>query len=288
MRHHKTLFVPLALFVLGLIGPATAAQAPVAMVTDFSGAGEITANGEASTCEILSYLTIDDRVRLSAGASLTLVYFESSQEYAFSGPAELAIGADAPSLISGAPPKRKRQQLAERTSLSPHAVRGYRQTSLVLRGESRNKLRLLTPKNTSIVETHPVFRWEPIAENAHYRFVLTNDVGRTLVKVLITTPELRLGKEIPMERGAFYTWQVDATLASGATYSSSADFIVLTQDQRTQVESLRPGASATFTERVIYAEYLEQTDLVEQAQAYWKALAAERPDSALLQARSEK
>ncbi len=286
MRQKVKVFLPLALFVVTAIGAA--AQEPVAMVTDLTGGGEIAVNGDVSPAEILSYLSLDVRVRLDDGGALTLVYFDSSQEFTFTGPAEFAIGADGPDVISGAAPETKRQQLAEQTSLSPDAVRGYRQSSLVLRGEAKNKLRLLTPRNTSVAETHPVFRWERIAESAHYRFVLTNDIGRTLVKVLVNAPELRLGEEIPMERGAFYTWQVDATLDSGETYSSSADFIVLTGEQRNEVESLRPDASASFTERVIYAQYLEQMDLVEQAHSYWKALAAERPDSALLEARSER
>ena len=280
--------IPIALLSLASVAPPIAAAQPVAMVTDLSGTAELTAGGQTSACEILSHLSVGDRVRLADGGSLTLVYFDSSQEYAFKGPAELSIGAGAPKVASGDAPRARRQQLAQQTSLSPEAVQGYRQTSLVLRGESRSRLQLLTPRNTSIVETHPVFRWEPIAENAHYRFVLTNDVGRTLVEALIASPEFRLGAEVPMEPGAFYTWQVEATLASGATYTSSADFIVLTDDERGKVESLRPEASASFTERLIYAQFLEQMDLVEEARSYWKALAAERPGSSLLRARSER
>lgn len=288
MKRHGTRLIQIALVAFAAMAPPTAAAQPVAMVTDLSGAGELTAGGETAACEILSHLSVGDQVRLADGASLTFVYFESSQEYVFEGPAELSIGAGAPKVASGDAPRARQQQLAQQTSLSPEAVQGYRQTSLVLRGESRNKLRLLTPRDTSIGETHPVFRWEPIAENAHYRFVLTNDVGRTLVEALIASPEIRLGAEIPMERGAFYTWQVEATLASGATYTSSADFIVLTEDERARVESLRPGDSSSFTERLIYAQFLEQMDMVEEARSYWKTLADERPDSSLLRARSER
>ena len=282
------MLLPLTLLLIGLSALGAVTQTPpVAMVTDLTGAAEIVANDETAPGEILSYLTLDARVRLAGGGSLTLVYFDSSQEYRFTGPAEFTIGEDAPETISGAAPETKEQDLAARAPLSPNAVRGYRQTSLVLRGQSRNKLRLLTPRNTSIVETHPVFRWEPISERAHYRFVLTNDIGRTLVKVLVTVPEFRLSEEVPMERGAFYIWQVDATLDSGETYQSSADFIILTADERAEVESLRPDPSASFSERVIYAQYLEEMDLIERAQSDWKALAAERPGSALLEARAE-
>lgn len=48
---------------------------------------------------------------------------------------------------------------------------------------------------------------------------------------------------------------------------------------RAQIEAARPAPSASVAERVRFAAWLEQLQLREEARVYWKALAAERPDS---------
>lgn len=48
---------------------------------------------------------------------------------------------------------------------------------------------------------------------------------------------------------------------------------------RAQIEAARPGPNASVAERVRYAAWLEQLQLKDEARVYWKALAAERPDS---------
>lgn len=51
-----------------------------------------------------------------------------------------------------------------------------------------------------------------------------------------------------------------------------------------RMEALRPANNAPFSERVAFAAWLEQMQLKDEAKPYWKALAAERPDSAALKA----
>jgi hypothetical protein len=48
---------------------------------------------------------------------------------------------------------------------------------------------------------------------------------------------------------------------------------------RAQVEAARPAPDAPVSERVAFAAWLEQQQLHDEARAYWKALAAERPGS---------
>jgi hypothetical protein len=48
---------------------------------------------------------------------------------------------------------------------------------------------------------------------------------------------------------------------------------------RAQIEAARPAPNAPVAERVRFAAWLEQLQLKDEARAYWKALAAERPDS---------
>jgi hypothetical protein len=45
-----------------------------------------------------------------------------------------------------------------------------------------------------------------------------------------------------------------------------------------QAESLRPASTALLSERVVFAAWLEQMELRDEARKYWKNAAAERPD----------
>lgn len=53
----------------------------------------------------------------------------------------------------------------------------------------------------------------------------------------------------------------------------------ISRELRAQIEAARPAANATVAERVRFAAWLEQLQLKDEARVYWKALAAERPDS---------
>lgn len=48
---------------------------------------------------------------------------------------------------------------------------------------------------------------------------------------------------------------------------------------RAQIEAARPAPDASVAERVRFAAWLEQLQLKDEARVYWKALAAERPES---------
>jgi hypothetical protein len=52
------------------------------------------------------------------------------------------------------------------------------------------------------------------------------------------------------------------------------------------IEQRRPPSDAPFHERVAYGLWLEEVNAVPQAQAWWRALAAERPDDPALAAKA--
>lgn len=58
----------------------------------------------------------------------------------------------------------------------------------------------------------------------------------------------------------------------------------ISPELRAHIEALRPAAGAPVSERVAFAAWLEQMQLKDEARGYWRALAAERPDSAELKA----
>lgn len=259
----------------------------VAMVTDIVGTGVITENGEEKPCEILAYLPPGAEVRINEGTNLSLVYFQSAQEYAFSGKANIRINPEEPQVLSGTNPQSRNLALVGETGLLPSARHGYTQVALVLRstGKKKKKIRLIDPRDTKVLDAHPVFRWEPLEDGVQYRFVLADESGRTVMETLVNDTSFQAPPELWLEEGVIYTWQVEARLASGVVYLSSAEFSLLEKSERDQINKLRPAANAPFSERLLFATLLDELDLRDAAQRQWNALAAERPNAKPLQAK---
>ena len=275
------------LFATGVLLAGTArvqAGAALAMVTDQVGEAVIAADGKQSPSEILTELTSGAELRITAGARLTLVYFASGREYRYQGPATLRIEPGAPRLLSGREPTARDLAVVKETGLVSSPARSYGQAAIVLRGAKKHRLRLLSPRNTKILERRPMFRWVPLGASIQYRFVLLDAAGRTILETLVNGTELKLPAQVRIQADTDYSWRVEARLASGTVYASSADFTILDDGARQRVESLRPAVDAPFAERVVYAAGLERMDLRDAARREWRALAAQRPQSAGLRA----
>ena len=152
------------------------AWAQIALVTDLAGtAGELA---------ILSEIKPNTTVELKG--TMTVLYYASGDQYSLRGPARIAFGPAAPTVLEGAP--------AQRADADPKAAR-------------------VKPGGVGVAPA-------------------------TFVMRSAATPELR-----------------------------------------SRIEAARPAPNATVAERVRYATWLEQLQLRDEARVYWKALAAERPDS---------
>ncbi len=287
LRYFFGLLLVVVVFVAGPV--ASYAANAVAMVTDLVGKGVIIEEGKEKPCEILSYLPPGAEIRIDQGAKLTLVYFKSSKEYSFSGKATIQINSGGPSVLSGSNPQSRSLALVKKTGLSPSGKKGYRAATIVLRSMGiMKKLRLITPKNTKILDARPLFRWEPLEKDIQYRFILTDESGRTVVETLVNDTAFQTPSQVHIKENVLYTWQVEARLASGSVYKSSADFTLLEKAKREKVKKLRPAANASFSERVVFAAALDQMDLRDEATRHWKVLSSERPNDPELKARAKR
>ncbi len=277
------LMLILGLFVCSF--SAMGAEA-VAMVTDLQGKVTVSAGGKQHPGEILAYLKPGEELLLAEGAGLTLVYFQSGKEHLYSGPVQIRLEAEQPLLLSGSEGKSRDLAIVKETGLKPARNRGYAQAAIVLRGTGKKKkIRLLGPKNTKVLQTQPLFRWQPLAANLQYRFVLSDDSGQSIIETLVNDTTFRVPHELRLQDDAWYTWQVETRLASGKVFSSSADFSLLAQTERSKVMGLQPAESVPFAERVLFASVLEQMGLHEEARLWWTKLAVERPDAEAIKAR---
>jgi len=272
-------------FLLSLFPIQGIAVEAVALITDVTGDVSLIRDGETTSCEILLSLFPGDKLQVSDNASLALVYFESSKEYSFTEKAMIQINADAAEFESGAGSNVRDLNVGKKKIL-PLSDDLY-QAAMVLRSSGRKqKIELLRPVNTKIINPQPTFFWSALTEASQYRFVLTDDYGKTVIETLVNSNSYQVPAGTDIESEVFYTWRVEVRLANDAVYTNSAHFTLLDEKQRNELAQLDPGSSASYSERVVFAILLEQWGVRGEARARWNALAAERPENISLRAKA--
>ena len=267
-----------------LVGLLLAAESicaePVAIITDLQGSAKIQQSSEFSDISILDNLEAESSVVIAADNSLTLVYYESGVEYAYTGPVSFVVGVAKPELVSGDAGRSKELKLLESTGLKP-AERNLNQAATVFRniGGSDGKIELLSPVNTKMIETSPVFKWVALDENASYDFVLRSSRGQTVFQSTATQNEVQLPAGNELRYGRKYNWELTATSGS-EQYRASASFRMGTESDIKKLSQLQPDAGASFSEKIVYTLLLKQAGFKYAAQQAWKSLEQERPEHA--------
>jgi hypothetical protein len=266
----------LVLALLALGADVLAAE-PVAMVTDIEGKAVLSEGKDKHDLTILSELKPGARVQLESGARVAVVYLVSGQEYELGGPAVIRFNASQPEALSGAKPKKGGVALAKGGStirIKPVVVA---QAAIVMRSSAPgSRLKLVSLSGTKTLDVRPVFQWQPPQSGLHYQFELMDDTGKTIATATTDDSFLELPTQMQLKEEADYTWMVSTVLPDGAKYSNVGDFSIAPPALREQAEKMRPLNQATVSERVEYANWLEQMELRDEARKYWKSVAAER------------
>lgn len=268
----------LALLACGMTGSAQAAES-VAMVTDMEGKIALAEGVGKPALSILSEIRQGDKLRLENGARMTAVYLESGQKYEFNGPAVVQFGPTQPQSLSGIKPEQKGVALAKdgkNIRIKPVAVA---QAAIVWRSfKPSSKIKLLGLSGTKTLESRPVFCWQAVQPGLKYQFRLTGDKGNLIYETPVEGASLELPQQVQLSELVSYTWTVSTELPGGGAISNAGDFSVASAKLQLQAESLRPASTAPLSERVVFAAWLEQMELRDEARKYWKNAAAERPD----------
>ena len=259
----------------------------VAMVTDLKGNASITSNGEQKACEILMSTFSGDEIRVNANSKLTLVYFKSAKEYTFPEHSIIKINTEVPENKSGSKATTRDLEIAKNARLLP-VDDEYSQAAIVFRSaRKKSKIKLIRPVRSKVLSSQPTFEWHPLEENLQYRFVLTDDSGRTVIETLVNGNSFKLPTENSIKDGIVYSWQVEARLSTGAVYSNSTNFSLIDKGELEKINRLRPKDNATFSERIVFAVFLQQIGVRGEARSYWKTLSTERPDNTLLKGKAK-
>lgn len=276
------------LLACGIAGPVHAAES-VAMITDMEGKVALVESVGKPALSILSEIKQGEKLRLENGARMAAVYLESAQKYEFNGPAVVQFGTNQPQSLSGIKPEPKGVALSgggKNIRIKPVSVA---QAAIVWRSvKPISKIKLLNLSGTKILENRPVFIWQAMQTGLKYQFRLTDEKGSLIYEKSTEENSLELPQQVHLPEQANYTWTISAKLSGGGEISSAGDFSVVSSELQLQVESLRPAPTAPLSERVVFAAWLDQTGLRDEARKYWKKAAAERPDDSRLETMAER
>lgn len=280
----KTLRAAAALLACALPIAGALAQpartSAVAMITDLVGEASLVA--EKRTASILDEIAVDQRIKLDAGARMVLVFLKSGEEFDFRGPSLVHIRAAQAVALSGGQPERRSTNFGGGKAIRISPI-NINQGAVLMRSlQDAAKLRLLSLADTVTLDSWPEFLWKGVHAGTLVRFELFDDKGKRILEREVGGESFVLPGNIRLKSGVRYRWLVTGKAANGQSISNSAHFTLASLELRADAENLRPGASATLSEQVIYAAWLEQKELRDEARKYWRSAATERPNDSRL------
>lgn len=258
---------------------------PIAMTTDVQGKAWIVEGGKQTPLGIMAYLPSGAKLHLDKGARVSVTYFTQPREYTLNGPTQATLEANQPRSDSGSSNiVRRSLDPAQNTATQQYSARQRdHQTLATFEMKAMGTLQLGQPVDTKLIDRPTTFTWQALASAKHYTFTLRNAQGTTLYQGDSTTPQIALPARVKLDAGQNYRWTVEAVDANGERQSASTEFSLLDIANRKSLEQRKPGANASFSDRLIYATMLDNAGVTQEANTYWKALAKERPQDETLQ-----
>ena len=260
--------------------PGTPAR-PVALVTDLQ--GKVTRAGGASLT-ILAELAAGARLKLPEHGRVQLLMVGDGQCFHLLGPGEFRLHPDGPRAEDGGKVRRGTPLAAHLRELRLRPAR-IAQASITMRGHQQPPtLELSYPVGIRLMDGPARFAWVAVPKASGYLFQLMDEGGRLIHEARTDSPGAFLPPGIRLKPGEFYAWQVRALFPDGPGMDAWAEFGIADTDLRRKVDEARPTADADFSSRLLFALFLDQQGLREEARRTWQALARERPDELRLRA----
>jgi hypothetical protein len=252
-------------------GPAFAAAAAVALVTDLRGEARVAGGPQVA---FLSELNPDARLMLEPSARITLIYVESGTEFTLSGPGEFVIEATQVRNSSGSPPSRRtvvaRPDPVTVSRLADSATASVRMRSVTAPQATSARPELLYPR-ARIAVLQPTLAWSADIPPGGFTVLVTAADGKPAWRGTAKATNLKVGAKLaPASR---YTW----SLMHGDTLLGEASFETLPAESVRRAEAAR-AASRTFSDRVLHALVLQELGAAQDARLAWAALSRERPE----------
>lgn len=266
------------------------AAGPLAVVAAVRGRVEVaSARGGASVPATFGRaLERGDRVTVGKGGSATL-FFGDGGVVTLPERGSMMVGGSAPA-AGGALPG---EVFAE---VSRFATAGSRETGLVsmagVRSESdAGAPLLLSPRNTTVLDTAPTLRWRAFPGAVRYRVRLgPASGGESWIREVASTPGAEPSLAFPdgaprLAPGVDYEWEVEAIGAQGTLRAESAAVRALPAEAAAGVRANlariagSAGGEGTAAARFLAGSYLAGLELHDEAARQFLALVELAPDS---------
>jgi len=281
-RIFASVVVDIAIGLAAAVVLPAAAQSPgVALVVDRVGAVSLGEAGATRPVATLAVLPAGTRLQLEPASSLTLLYVASGDEYTVSGPGGAQVDAAGVSTTQGAVARRRAPGAAKPVQLRGDALA---MGVVVMRSGG---LRARRPAG-ALTAPPERFAWEAFARNDRYIVELRDAAGAVVYEGRAQGLALPFPASITLKPQERYTWSVTVVGDSALALTSGASFTLAADDVRDEAKRVRPAESAAFSDRLVYALWLEQVGAVGEARQMWQALAEQRPDDDALTARARR
>lgn len=245
----------------------------VAVVIELSGKAETQVEGRPTPVSILSEFGSRARARLHKDAIALVLFYRTGEQYAITGPSLIRFNETGLEALTGNEPIKKPTLLGkDGRTIAVRAV-GVAQAGIVVRGSNRPLL-VLNPVGNMTLEERPSFRWHEVEPGLEYRLILRDSTEKILVDRTVRGGSLELPSEIVLGEGQRYRWSLFSKAPDGASYAMTHRFSVADRKTRSDVENFRPNVDAGVGERIVFALWLEQIGLKDEAARCWGEIAA--------------
>jgi hypothetical protein len=252
----------------------------VTLISEFGGFED------ESPLAITNYISHGNKIQLAKGSKVVLLRLDDYQQIVYTGPVEILVRPELsksglgnvsnPFAIKGAGGGRLLAALGAQKSTSrmPQAVIGIR--GVVKKSAS---IRLISPVDWErVLNTHPTFTWNHIADTGLYHFVLREKNGDFILNRTVDTNSLTLSASIKLKSGTPYTWEVSSLKEELTFQSEKRSFQTATKSDRADFKLLAAKKDATISDHVLHAMILEKMGFITAAKKQWQVLHNLKPN----------
>jgi hypothetical protein len=262
----RTLLAVIAAFA----APALAQS--VAFVTNLK--GEVAIDGNARPL-ILAELGKGQRITVGRDAQMNVMFTASGKEYVLK-PGEYEVREAEIASASGSPPASRATEwrasnkvLAQVAQTSSASVR----MRSLAKPKADTSPKLLFPTEGSVGTLQPVFRWQAAdAAPGGELTLLVAGQEKPVRKEKISGQSHRMTAKL--QPNTEYTWIVSMNGAEVGT----AQFRTMPAAAIREIDKRRPADTAEFSDRVLFALYLQEVGASQEARDAWARLSQERRD----------
>jgi hypothetical protein len=272
--HMKNIIRALAGLAAAFLALSAQAADGIAFVTNLR--GEVTVDG-APRPLLMSELAKGQKIVVGKESQLAVMFIQSGKEYILKGPGDYTVGERDIASGIGMPPAAR--ETAWRTS-NQVLVKVAQTSAASIRMRSfappkaEAKAKLDYPTLGAVAQLQPTLRWTlPEGQApAEVTLAVAGKEDKPLARAKVTGTSHRFAAKLQPDTE--YAWSV----AVAGQEIGSARFRTLPAAAIQDAEKRRPPEKAEFSDRLMYALYLQELGAVQEAQQAWAKLAQERTD----------